>query len=252
MKLLRFAKEGNLSYGVLKGDNVVQIKQDEGKGESHTVFKFDAVELLPPCVPSKIIALGVNYRDHAEEMKKDLPEEPMIFMKPSTAVIGHSDEIIYPVSSKRVDYEAELAVVIGKMAYRVKREDASDFILGYTCLNDVTARDLQKKDVQFTRAKGFDTFAPIGPWVETELDPSDVLIESYLNGEKRQSSSTKNLIFDVFYLVSFISHVMTLMPGDIISTGTPSGVGPLSAGDEIEIRIDGIGSLVNKVVKIDN
>ena len=239
------------AYGVLKGDSVVKLKQDgEAEGNRPTVFKFDELELLPPCVPSKIIALGLNYRDHAEEMKKEIPDEPMIFMKPSTAVIGHGDEITYPESSRRVDYEAELAVVIGKTAYRVKREDAAGFILGYTCFNDVTARDLQKKDVQFTRAKGFDTFAPIGPWVETELDPSDVLVESYLNGEKKQSSSTKNLIFDVFYLISFISHVMTLMPGDIIATGTPSGVGPMSPGDEIEIRIDGIGGLVNKVVDI--
>lgn len=246
MRLLRFRKEGKIHYGILQGEEVMELKDMEGKGER--IFRIGEVEILPPCIPSKIVAIGLNYRDHADEMGKPLPEEPLIFMKPGSAVIGPGEDIVYPKASKRVDYEAELALVIGKRAHRVSREEAADYILGYTCFNDVTARDLQRKDVQYTRAKGFDTFAPIGPWIETEVEPQDLLVEAYLNGERRQSSTTAGMIFDVFYLVSFISHVMTLLPGDVIATGTPSGVGPMAVGDEIEIRISGIGSLVNRVV----
>ncbi len=249
MKLLRFNKDGVSRYGIINGEDVIVINQKGDVEGANPVFKLKDIEILPPSLPSKIIAIGVNYRDHAEEMGKEIPEEPLIFLKPGTAVIGHNDDIVHPDTSKRVDYEAELAIVIGKRAHRVSYEDAKDHILGYTCFNDVTARDLQKKDVQYTRAKGFDTFAPVGPWIETEIDPTDLVVESYLNGLLKQSSSTANLIFDPYYLVSFISHVMTLLPGDIISTGTPSGVGPMKPGDEIEIRIKGIGSLVNRVVE---
>lgn len=252
MRLVRFRKDGEELYGVINKDSVVEIRWGAEKAGEPRVFTADEVHLLPPCLPSKIIAVGLNYRDHAEEMKKPLPEEPLLFIKPGTAVIGNGDDIVYPQTSKRVDYEAELAVVIGKRAYRVSCEESKGYILGYTCFNDVTARDLQKKDIQYTRAKGFDTFAPIGPWIETEIDPCNLGIESYQNGEKRQSSSTKNLIFDPFYLLSFCSHVMTLLPGDVIATGTPSGVGPMEIGDEIEVRIEGIGSLVNRVVKEEN
>ncbi len=203
---------------------------------------------MVPCEPSKIIAIGLNYKAHAAEFNKPLPEEPMLFMKPSTAIIGPGDEIIYPHHmSRRVDYEGELGVVIGKKAYMVKKEEAKDYILGYTCFNDVTARDLQGKDIQYTRAKGFDTFAPMGPWIETDLNPLDVRIETYLNDEKKQDTSTKDMIFDVYHLLSFVSHVMTLLPGDVIATGTPSGVGKMKPGDKVEIRIEGIGSLVNTV-----
>jgi 2-keto-4-pentenoate hydratase/2-oxohepta-3-ene-1,7-dioic acid hydratase in catechol pathway len=180
-------------------------------------------------------------------MKSKLPEEPLLFIKPPTSVIGPGEEIAYPKMSKRVDYEAELGVVIREMAKSVSVEKAAEHILGYTCFNDVTARDLQSKDGQWTRGKGFDTFAPIGPWIVTDIDPDHLEISSFLNGEKRQHSNTKNLIFDPYQLVSFISHVMTLLPGDIIATGTPSGVGPMIIGDKIDVVIEGIGTLSNTV-----
>ena len=176
-----------------------------------------------------------------------LPEEPLLFLKPSTAVIGPEKDIVYPAMSHRVDYEAELGVVIGRRAKGISEDKAEEYILGYTCFNDVTARDLQGKDKQFTRSKGFDTFAPVGPWIETELNPADLKVESYLNGERKQSGSTKDLVFSVFQQVSFISNVMTLLPGDIIATGTPAGIGPMRVGDTIEIVVEGIGSLKNKV-----
>ena len=199
--------------------------------------------------PTKIICVGTNYGAHARELGMKIPGEPLIFLKPPSSIIYDSQDIIYPRAAERLDYEAELAVVIGKKASRIKGKDAPKYILGYTCLNDVTARDLQKKDGQWTRSKSFDTFCPIGPVIVTDLDPADVKVESYLNGELKQSSSTGDLIFPVNSLVSFISGIMTLMPGDIISTGTPEGVGPMHPGDVIEIKIKGIGSLKNKVVK---
>ena len=184
-------------------------------------------------------------------MKKKIPDEPLIFLKPSTTVIGPGEGIVYPKMSKQVDYEGELAVVIRKVARSVSKREAGDHILGYTCLNDVTARDLQSKDEQWTRAKGFDTFAPLGPWIMTDIDPNHLEISTYLNGEKCQHSNTKNLIFDPSDLVSVISHVMTLFPGDIISTGTPSGVGPMNVGDKIDVTIEGIGTLSNTVIAED-
>lgn len=263
MRLARFSFKDTAYTGFIEGegDNEV-IRADnsgdvlgcaqayaevtvKGDGES---FPLKDVKLLSPVLPSKVVAVGLNYRAHAAEFDKAIPEDPMIFLKPSTSVIGPGDEIIYPFHmSRRVDFEGELAVVIGKKARAVSIDDAKDYILGYTCLNDVTARDLQAKDTQYTRAKGFDTFCPIGPWIETDLDPSDVLIETIFKGEKRQETRTSDMIFSVFELVSFISNVMTLMPGDVIATGTPSGVGKMKPGDEVEIRIEGIGSLVNRV-----
>ena len=176
-----------------------------------------------------------------------LPKEPLLFIKPSTSVIGPGEAIVYPKMSKRVDYEAELAVVIGKVAKKVPEEKAGDYILGYTCLNDVTARDLQPKEGQWTTSKGFDTFCPIGPWIVTDIEPYHLDVLSYLNGERRQHSNTKNLIFGPHQLVSFISHVMTLLPGDVIATGTPSGIGPMAVGDKIDVVIEGIGTLSNHV-----
>ncbi|MEE9591765.1 MAG: fumarylacetoacetate hydrolase family protein [Thermodesulfobacteriota bacterium] len=250
MKLARFSDNGFEGYGIIESDFIVEIK-GIGVGEIKKTTRrrgLDAVRLLAPCEPSKIIAIGLNYKAHAAEFNKTLPEEPMVFMKPPTAVIGPENTILYPAHmSRRVDYEGELAIVIGKKAHMVKREDAGDFILGYTCFNDVTARDLQKKDIQYARAKGFDTFAPMGPWIETDLDPLDLRIETYLNGEKRQSTSTRDMIFDVYQLLSFVSSVMTLLPGDVIATGTPSGVGKIKPGDTVEVRVEGIGSLVNTV-----
>ena len=207
--------------------------------------------LLAPVEPSKIVAVGLNYRDHAMERGKPLPEEPLLFIKPSTAVIGPFEAIVYPKMSKRVDYEGELAVVIGKRASLLSGEDPVEpLILGYTCFNDVTARDLQDKDKQFTRAKSFDTFAAIGPCVVTDLDPSALDIKTFLNGKLRQSSNTRNLIFSVPELVRFISNVMTLLPGDVITTGTPSGIGPMVPGDGVDVQIEGIGTLSNRVLRI--
>ena len=206
--------------------------------------------LLPPVVPSKIVAVGLNYKDHAAEVKKPLPAEPLLFLKPSTAVIGPDDPIVIPEGVGRVDHEAEMGVVIGSRAWQVGEHEASRYVFGITCVNDVTARELQAKDVQYTRAKGFDTFAPIGPCIATGLayDSADGLaVEGWVNGTRRQASSTRELIFPVSKLIAFISAVMTLLPGDVITTGTPSGIGPLAPGDRVTIKVQGVGELTNPV-----
>src|SRR5688572_15840097 len=203
--------------------------------------------LLPPVMPSKIVAVGLNYKDHAAEVKKPLPAEPLLFLKPSTAVIGPDDPIVIPEGAGRVDHEAEMGVVIGTRAWQVGEHEASRYVFGITCVNDVTARELQAKDVQYTRAKGFDTFAPIGPCIAVGLEPSALDIEGWLNGEKKQISNTRQLIFTVPQIVAFVSAVMTLLPGDVIATGTPSGVGPLKSGDTFTVKISGIGELSNPV-----
>lgn len=243
MRVVRFAVEGNVKSGRVEGDRIVQLGGTEAKRD----YPIEGVRLLAPSLPSKVVAVGLNYRDHAEELGLSLPEEPILFMKPPSSVIGPGDSIIMPPQSARVDYEAELAVVIGKTARNVPRQDAREFIVGYTCLNDVTARDLQSKDGQWTRSKSFDTFCPIGPWIDTEVDPSDLKIELYLNGERKQESRTSKLIFSPWELVEFASSVMTLLAGDVIATGTTSGIGPMKSGDEVEVRIEGIGSLINRV-----
>jgi len=209
---------------------------------------LEGARLLAPIDPSKIIAVGRNYREHAAERNKPLPAEPLIFLKPPTAVIGPGAEIRLPPGVGRVDYEAEVGVVIGRTAYRVPRERASDYVLGLTCVNDVSARDLQDKDVQFTRAKGFDTFAPVGPAVAIGLDGGALDVEGWVSGTRRQASNTRELIFPIDVLVAFISFVMTLHPGDIIATGTPAGVGPLVAGDQVTVKVEGVGELTNPVV----
>lgn len=243
MKLARFLWENRVLSGRIEGNRVVSLDQ----GTAIREFPLEEVRLLAPCSPSKIVAVGLNYKDHAEELNLALPEEPLLFMKPSTSVIGPGDPIVLPPQSARVDHEAELAVVIGRTATKVSHDRARDCVMGYTCLNDITARDLQQKDGQWTRAKGFDTFCPIGPWIETGIEAEDLAISLLLNGEVKQTSRTSNLIFDVFRLVEFISHVMTLNPGDVIATGTTSGIGPMKSGDSVEVRIEGIGSLINPV-----
>ncbi len=250
MKILRFAADGGVKYGILSGEAIQAIKDKPFKQIklSGQNFRLDRVRLLAPCQPSKIVATGLNYRKHAKELDSPLPDTPLIFLKPPTAVIGPEDNIVYPPASTRVDYEGELAVVIKKPARRVEAKEAMDYILGYTCFNDVTARDLQERDKQWTRAKGFDTFAAIGPWIETELDPGNLVVETCLNGELKQRGNTRDLIYPVPELVSFISDVMTLLPGDIVATGTPSGVGPMCPGDTIEVSIESIGTLRNSVV----
>ncbi len=257
MKILRFAINRTIKYGVLEDDRIRVMlntpysyfrKSSSSLRLAESAYKLDEVRLLAPCLPSKIVALGLNYRSHAEETKLQIPSVPLIFLKPSTAVIGPEDNIVYPEVSKRVDYEGELAVVIGRKAKAVDKAKTKEYILGYTCLNDVSARYEQRDDGQWTRAKSYDTFAPIGPYIETDISPDDLKLETYLNGELRQSTRTSDLIFPVDVLVSFISNIMTLLPGDVIATGTPSGIGPMKPGDVVEVRIEGIGTLRNYVV----
>jgi 2-keto-4-pentenoate hydratase/2-oxohepta-3-ene-1,7-dioic acid hydratase in catechol pathway len=210
-------------------------------------FAIGDVRLLAPILPSKVLAVGRNYAEHAKEMGHELPERPLIFLKPSTSVIGTHDVIRLPADSDQVEHEAELALVIGKVAKDVPREKVHEVIFGYTCANDVTARDQQRSDVQFTRAKGYDSFCPIGPWIETTLDPGAVRVRAMVNGDTRQDGNTRDMVFDIATLVSFMSHVMTLVPGDVILTGTPAGVGRISDGDTVTIAIEGIGELTNPV-----
>jgi 2-keto-4-pentenoate hydratase/2-oxohepta-3-ene-1,7-dioic acid hydratase in catechol pathway len=199
--------------------------------------------------PSKIICVGLNYIDHAKELKMDIPKYPILFMKPPSAIIYHDDPIIYPPQTKELHYEAELAIIIKDRIKNIKKEDALKHVLGFTCGNDVTARDLQREDGQWTRAKSFDSFCPIGPEIVKDIDPDKLAIKLFLNGEIKQSSNTSNMIFKIDYLVSFISQIMTLEPEDVILTGTPPGVGPMKAGDVVEVEVEGIGKLTNKVVK---
>ncbi|MEN3013854.1 MAG: fumarylacetoacetate hydrolase family protein [Endomicrobiia bacterium] len=216
-----------------------------------TVIKLEknkTIKFLPPCCPTKIVCVGLNFTDHAKELNMPLPKYPIIFLKPPSAIIGHKDKIIYPKTTKQLHYEAELAVIIKRKAKNIKPSQVKDYILGFSCFNDVTARDIQKKDGQWTRAKSFDTFAPVGPWiVSKELDITNLKIQSILNGKIMQNSSTKNLIFKMEYVVSFISKIMTLYPQDIITLGTPAGVGEMKRGDCITIRIENIGELTNYV-----
>jgi 2-keto-4-pentenoate hydratase/2-oxohepta-3-ene-1,7-dioic acid hydratase in catechol pathway len=249
MRLVRFAAQGLTAYGILLNDEITELVSDDYPLRSlqQKTHRTADVRLLAPVAPSKIIAVGLNYRDHALELGMRPPENPILFLKPPTTVIGPGEPIVYPAMSRQVDYEAELGIVIKDRIHRIIPEDARKHILGYTCVNDVTARDLQKADGQWTRAKSFDTFCPVGPWIETDLVPDDLLVESYLNGERAQSARTSQFIFGIDYLLSFISQIMTLEPGDLILTGTPAGIGPMQAGDEVEVRIEGIGSLMNKV-----
>ncbi|GAB2745328.1 fumarylacetoacetate hydrolase family protein [Nocardioides pakistanensis] len=215
-------------------------------------FKLSDVRLLAPVIPrSKVVGIGRNYAAHAAEMGNELPSEPLMFIKPNTSVVGPNDPVFYPKQTRELHYEGELAVVIGRICRDVAPDRVADVVYGYTIGNDVTARDLQRSDVQFTRAKGFDSFCPLGPWIETELDVSDLRLQTHLNGDLKQDGSTKDLIFDVPTLVSHVSSVMTLLPGDVILTGTPEGVGPMNPGDEVDVTISGIGTLTNKVVSRD-
>jgi 2-keto-4-pentenoate hydratase/2-oxohepta-3-ene-1,7-dioic acid hydratase in catechol pathway len=228
--------------GVLEGSPYSQFSRAEA------ALSMDEVNLLPPCEPTKIICVGRNYLAHAQEHDAEVPEVPLIFLKPPSTLIAHGDTIILPPQSNRVEHEAELAVVIGKSGRWIPPEEAGEYILGYTVANDVTARDLQFKDGQWTRGKGFDTFCPIGPWIETDLDPADSLITCHVNDEMRQMASTRDMVFNVRKLIAFASSVMTLEPGDLILTGTPSGVGLLMDGDQVQVEIEGIGTLINQVI----
>ncbi len=252
MKIARYRTTSGATphYGILRDGYIRDIVADPFEGMivgTSEIHPLEEIRLLAPCTPTKIVAVGLNYRDHAKELGMSLPDEPLVFLKPPSAVIGPEEAIRIPDMSNWVEHEAELAVVIGKRTRDIPPEKATESILGYTCLNDVTARDLQKKDVQFTRSKGFDTFCPFGPWIETEIDPSDLGITCTVNGVTRQDSRSSLLIHPVRELVSFISRIMTLEPGDIIATGTPKGVGPLAPGDTVTVAIEGIGELTNTV-----
>jgi 2-keto-4-pentenoate hydratase/2-oxohepta-3-ene-1,7-dioic acid hydratase in catechol pathway len=277
MRIARFSHNEQVSYGlVLSADSAVaegpangrapaEHDQDQlvlaelaghpfgGSAEDITLtgtrFALDEVRLLAPILPSKVVCIGQNYADHIDEMGVERPPEPIIFLKPSTAVCGPGDPIRRPTRvSERVDFEGELAVVIGRVCSEVPAERAAEVIFGYTCANDVTARDLQARDGQWTRAKGFDTFCPLGPWIETAVDPSNLSLTTTLNGDVRQESRTSLLLHGVPALVAFVSQVMTLIPGDVLLTGTPAGVGPMDKGDEVAVTIEGIGTLSNPVM----
>ncbi len=252
-----------LIYRIAQGDRIRHAVEQDGElreleGDLFGDWRPGApitgglasARICAPVVPSKIVCVGLNYRDHAAEQGKPLPEEPLIFLKPSTAVIGPGEPIRLPAGAGRVDHEAEAGVVIGRVATKVPASRASDVIFGVTCVNDVTARDIQRRENKYTRAKGFDTFAPVGPAIlpAAGVDLRSLAVEGWVNGQRRQSSSTAQLIFPIDELVAFISNVMTLLPGDIISTGTPSGIGPLAAGDEVTVRVAGVGALTNPVV----
>ena len=259
MKFLRYTTDNQKKNGILINGGVLEISHSlmdvaytlgMENLEKKEVYPLEDVKILPPVSPSKIICIGLNYRDHAVELNMDLPEEPILFLKPASSIIGHGDEIIYPPQSKQVDYEVELAVIISKKVKNVRTVDALDYVAGYTILNDITARDLQQKDGQWTRAKSFDTFCPLGPWMENDFDPRNQKISLSVNGELRQDSNIKNMIFTVEELLSFISHIMTLNPGDVIATGTPPGVGSLNVGDVVEASVEEIGVLKNKIARI--
>ena len=264
MKIARFAgPDGIVGFGVVEGvgpDGEIDDSTTVTPIGGHPFGSFEAsgpavpyadVRLLAPVLPSKIIAVGKNYAAHAKEMGGDVPNEPVIFLKPSTSVIGPGDRIALPEQSERVEHEAELAVVISRLCSEVPIKRVTEVILGYTCANDVTARDLQQLDGQWTRGKGFDTFCPLGPWIETDLDPTDLAISCRVNGELRQDARTSDLERGVEELVAWISNVMTLLPGDVILTGTPAGVGPVVSGQRVEVEIEGIGILSNPFLRRD-
>jgi 2-keto-4-pentenoate hydratase/2-oxohepta-3-ene-1,7-dioic acid hydratase in catechol pathway len=261
VRIARFAKGDGVAYGVVEGEAAFTVAELYGHpfGTDAGNVRFTGqrypladVRLLAPVLPSKVVAIGKNYAAHAREMGGEPPAEPVIFLKPSTSVTGHGERIAYPVKlTQQVDYEGELAVIIGRLCREVPKDRAEDVIFGYTCANDVTARDLQRKDGQWTRAKGFDTFCPLGPWIETAADPSDLDLTTTVNGEVKQHASTRELLWDVPSLIEYVTSVMTLLPGDVLLTGTPEGVGPLADGDEVSVTIETIGTLTSHVTPRD-
>ena len=249
MRIFRIDHRGTARHVVDDGTSWRLVEGDVfGACEPGEAIASTGQHLLAPVEPSKIVAIGLNYKDHAAEQGKPLPKEPLMFLKPSTAVIGPDAPIVLPPDAGRVDHEAEVGVVIGRRAWQVSEQDASRYVFGLTCVNDVTARELQKKDVQYTRAKGFDTFAPVGPCIAVGLEGRDLRVRVFVNGDLRQDSRTREMIFTIPELVEFISAVMTLQAGDIICTGTPAGIGPIRPGDSVTIHVEGIGALTNPVV----
>ena len=256
MRIARFTPPQEISasplFGVVTGDEIEILSGDplySGIVKTGEKVALNKVKLLAPVIPrSKVVCVGKNYADHAKEMDSAVPEQPVLFIKPNTSVIGPDDAIVWPTMSKKVDHEAELAVVIGKICKDVPKDRVKDVVFGYTIANDVTARDLQKIDGQWSRAKGFDTFCPLGPWIETDIDPSNLAISASVDGELRQSDRTSSMIFDIPTIINFVSQVYTLLPGDVILTGTPAGVGVIPVGSTVAISIEGIGTLANRAV----
>jgi 2-keto-4-pentenoate hydratase/2-oxohepta-3-ene-1,7-dioic acid hydratase in catechol pathway len=250
VRIVRYSHQGEVGFGVHEDETVAAIRPHPFAAFEYTGDRLLAAEvrLLAPVLPSKVVAVGRNYAEHARELGNEVPAEPVIFLKPSTSVVGPGDPIVRPQGVGRVDHEGELAVVVGKLIRRLEPADAIQAVLGFTCANDVTARDLQRADGQWTRAKGFDTFCPLGPWIETDLDSSDLALQTLVNGEVRQQARTSQLEHGVAELLAFVSRVMTLLPGDVLLTGTPAGVGPLQPGDRVEVEVEGIGVLANDVV----
>jgi 2-keto-4-pentenoate hydratase/2-oxohepta-3-ene-1,7-dioic acid hydratase in catechol pathway len=249
VRYCRFSAAGHTHYGEVRGDKVTPLNAAPWAGgvPAEPERPLSSVTLEVPSPASKLVLIGVNYRKHAEEMGKRVPEEPLIFLKPSTALNAHGRPIRLPKESQEVHHEAELGLVIGRKLHRATLEEASAAIFGLTCINDVTARDIQRREIQHTRAKGYDTFACVGPWIAKGLDPGDLRVVCRVDGEVRQDSRTSDMVFGAARLVSFISNIMTLLPGDLVSTGTPSGVGPIRAGERVEVEIEGIGTLSNPV-----
>ncbi|MGH2771999.1 MAG: fumarylacetoacetate hydrolase family protein [Actinomycetota bacterium] len=251
MRFARYTVGGHIAYGIVSGDVIEEISSTPFLPYEKTgiVHGLAEVGLLAPSLPSKIVGIGLNYSDHAAELGAAVPEVPMFFFKPSTSVVGPGGRIVRPADCERLDYEGELAVVIGKVARSVERERWKEAVLGFTCAVDATARDHQESDLQWGRAKGFDTSAPLGPWIETEVDPADLQIVTRVNGEVKQESRTSRMVFDTGALIEFVSRSVTLLPGDVIMTGTPPGIGPLADGDDLEVEIEGVGTLKVSVAK---
>ena len=254
MRIARYSHDGEVQFGVVESsiDSGGELAEIAGHPFGPITFTgvrhpLSSVKLLAPVLPSKVVAIGKNYAEHASEMDSDVPEQPLVFLKPSTAVCASGDKIAYPPSSSRVDYEGELAVIIGRLCRDVPESRAMEVVFGYTCANDVTARDQQATDGQWSRAKGYDSFCPLGPWIETDLSPEDLQITTTLNGETKQDGRTKQIVHKIPTLITYITSCMTLLPGDVILTGTPAGVGPMQIGDEVAVEIEGIGRLVNTV-----
>jgi len=255
MRVCRISHQslGAPRYAVLVGSNVFPVPVDYNfenvvTPNEQSVLPLDEVKLLAPVVPSKVVCVGRNYREHAAELGNKMPDEPLLFLKAPSAVIGPGEQIELPRASQQVEHEGELGVVIGRRASRIASDDDPlSYVLGYTCVNDVTARDLQRKDVQFTRGKSFDTFCPVGPWIETEINPANVAVETRLNGEVKQKGNTADMAFPVTFLIRYISEIMTLYPGDLIATGTPAGVSRMETGDTVEVEVEGVGVLQNRV-----
>ena len=250
MRTCRFRRGGREHYGVVEGLQVRALTAEPWAGglPEGPAYGLSEVSLLAPVVPSKVVCVGRNYRAHAKELGNEVPKEPLLFIKPSTSVIGPGGEIRIPEASKEVHHEAELAVVVGRTLSRATAAETREAVFGWTCLDDVTARDIQRAEQHFTRAKGYDTFCPIGPVVETDLDPLEVVVTCRVNGEQRQRGHTKDMVVDPYALLAFVSQIMTLLPGDVVSTGTPEGVGPIRRGDWVEVEVSGIGVLKNPVV----